>query len=361
MQKIYVFFFLGLVILLGGLNFGLYKYNEADKAVFFQRLKDHFLFYCESSHCGIGYLTKDFDPSTGEWSLDWIKRDSFLGVGDEQKPGITIMTVQLDYITPEFVDGKFVFDKKSSSRMAYEWVTGPATTPDSPFMIHSWTYTINPPDIESILATESSFYKLEKNEFAWPNLSQGGPIIIDSAVLKKTIKSKYVRTPNGNFLVLLIFANVLLILIYSFVYFNALGSKIKKIKGKEKEKILDKSQDLWHVLERKCNPQKYMSPYNKEMVDKANSIYAELQKTDKSDEISLKEIRRRIESELHISFIDKDEIESLKYIVNPSNYMQPYNAEKVAFANELYAKLQDETIHIDELDSIKEQLEKLKF
>ena len=30
-------------------------------------------------------------------------------------------------------------------------------------------------------------------------------------------------------------------------------------------------------------------------------------------------------------------------------------------ANELYAKLQDETIHIDELDSIKEQVEKLKL
>lgn len=44
--------------------------------------------------------------------------------------------------------------------MAYEFVTGPSTTPDSPFMLHAWTYTTNPPDIESILATKSSFYKL---------------------------------------------------------------------------------------------------------------------------------------------------------------------------------------------------------
>ena len=244
--------------------------------------------------------------------------------------------------------------------MAYEFVTGPSTTPDSPFMLHEWTYTTNPPDIESILATKSSFYKLEKDDYAIP-FTSGGRIIYGSATMNTSIKAKYVRTPNGNFLVLLIFANVLFILIYSVIYFNALGSKIKKIKGKEKEKILDKTQALWYVLERKCNPQKYMSSYNKEMVDKANSIYAELQKTDKSDEISLKEIRRRIESELQISFIDKDEIESLKYIANPLNYMQPYNAEKVALANELYAKLQDETIHIDELDSIKEQVEKLKL
>lgn len=352
MQKIYGFFFFGLVILLGGLNYGLYKYNEADKRDFYQQLKDQFVF--SESYRGIGYLTKDFDPSTGEWSLDWIKTETF-GFGDEQKTGIIIQTVQLEPGILKGVDGKRI------SYMAYEFVTGPSTTPDSPFMIHEWTYTTNPPDIESILATKSSFYKLEKDDYAIPSAGGGVEILYSSATMNIATKAKYVRTPNGNFLVLLSFANVLLILIYSGIYFIALGSKIKKIKGKDKEIILDKTQGLWYVLERKCNPQNYMSPYNKEMVDKANSIYAELQKTDKSDEISLKEIRKRIESELQISFIDKDEIESLKYLANPSNYMQPYNAEKVALANELYAKLQDETIHIDELDSIKEQVEKLKL
>lgn len=351
MQKIYVFFFLGLVILLGGLNFGLYKYNEADKRDFYQQLSEQFVF--SDSYHGIGYLTKDFDPSTGEWSLDWIKTEIF-GFDDEQETGIIIQTVQLEPSILKGVDGKRI------SYMAYEFVTGPSTTPDSPFMLHAWTYTTNPPDIESILATKSSFYKLEKDDYAI-SFASGGQIIYGSATMNIATKAKYVITPNGNFLVLLIFANVLLILIYSGIYFNALGSKTKKIKDKENEIILDKTQDLWYVLERKCNPQKYMSPYNKEMVNKANSIYAELQKTDKSDEIFLKEIRRRIESELQISFIDKDEIESLKYIANPSNYMQPYNAEKVALANELYAKLQDETIHIDELDSIKEQVEKLNL
>lgn len=352
MQKIYGFFFLGLVILLGGLNFGLYKYNEADKQEFYQQLSDQFVF--SESYRGLGYLTKDFDPSTGEWSLDWIKTEAF-GFGAEQKTGIIIQTVQLEPSILKVVDGKRI------SYMAYEFATGPSTTPNSPFMLHEWTYTTNPPDIESILATKSSFYKLEKDDYAIPFTGSGGQIIYGSATMNIATKAKYVRTPNGNFLVLLIIANILLFLLYSGIYFNALGSKIKKIKGKEKEKILDKTQGLWYVLERKCNPQNYMSPYNKEMVDKANSIYAELQKTDKSDEISLKEIRRRIESELQISFIDKDEIESLKFIANPSNYMQPYNAEKVALANELYAKLQDETIHIDELDSIKEQIEKLKL
>lgn len=352
MQKIYTFFFLGLVILLGGLNFGLYKCNEADERECLQQLKDQFDF-CDNSYHGIGYLTKDFDPSTGEWSLDVIQTESFY-CGHEIKTGIMIRTVQLEPSILKGVDGKRI------SYMAYEFVTGPSTAPDEPFMLHEWTYTTDPPDIESILATRSFFYKLEKSYDATPYRG-GERIIYGPAIMNYSLKVKYVITPNGNFLMLLIIADVFLILIYSGIYFNVLDSKIKKIKSKEKEKILDKTQELWYVLERKCNPQKYMSPYNKEMIDKANSIYAELQKTDKSDEISLKEIRRRIESELQISFIDKDEIESLKYIANPSNYMQPYNAEKVTLANELYAKLQNETIHIDELDGIKKQIEKLKL
>lgn len=352
MQKIYGFFYLGLFILLAGLNSGLYIYNEADQREFYQQLQNQFLF-CESYN-GLGYLTKDFDPSTGEWSLDWIRTEAF-GYGDDQKPGVIIETVQLEPSLLKRVDGKRI------SYMAYKFATGPTTTPGYSFMLHGWTYTTYPPDIESILATKSSFYKLEKDDYAIPYTGSGVQIIYGTATMNITTKAKYVRTPNGNFSVLFIIANILLILMYSFIYFKSLGSKIKKIKDKQMEKNLDKTQGLWYVLERKCNPQNYMSPYNKEMVDKANIIYAELQKTDKSDKISLKEIRRRIESELQISFIDKDEIESLKSIANPLNYMQPYNADKVALANELYAKLRDETIHIDELDSIKEEVKKLKL
>lgn len=103
MQKIYVSFLLGLVFLLGGLNFGLYKYNEADKQDFYQQLRDQFVL--SESYCGIGYLTKDFDPATGEWSLDWI-RTGFFGFGDEEKTGIIINTVQLEPSILKGVDGK---------------------------------------------------------------------------------------------------------------------------------------------------------------------------------------------------------------------------------------------------------------
>ena len=194
MQKIYGFFFLGLVILLGGLNFGLYKYNEADKREFNQQLRNHFVFSEENYH-GIGYLTKDFDPSTGEWSLDWIKTEWFVfGDEDEKKPGIIIQTVQLEPSILKGVDGKRI------SYMAYEFATGPSTTPNSPFMLHGWTYTTYPPDIESILATKSSFYKLEKDDYAIPFTGCGGQIFYGSATMNIAVKANYVRTPNGNFI-----------------------------------------------------------------------------------------------------------------------------------------------------------------
>lgn len=85
--------------------------------------------------------------------------------------------------------------------MAYEFVTGPSTTPNSPFMLHEWTYTTNPPDIESILATKSSFYKLEKDDYAILFASDE-QIIYGSATMNIAAKAKYVRTPNGNFLML---------------------------------------------------------------------------------------------------------------------------------------------------------------
>lgn len=103
MQKIYASFLLGLVFLLGGLNFGLYKYNEADKKDFYLQLSNKFVF--SDSDQGIGYLTKDFDPATGEWSLDWI-RTGFFGFGDEEKTGIIINTVQLEPSILKGVDGK---------------------------------------------------------------------------------------------------------------------------------------------------------------------------------------------------------------------------------------------------------------
>ena len=96
------------------------------------------------------------------------------------------------------------------------------------------------------------------------------------------------------------------------------------------------------------------------MVDKANTIYACLQETKDNDIESLKDIRRQIESELGVSFVDMMEVEKLKVLANPSNFMNPYDPNKVSLANMLYSKLQDEVIPIDDFESIKEQVERLK-
>ena len=60
-------------------------------------------------------------------------------------------------------------------------------------------------------------------------------------------------------------------------------------------------------------------------------------------------------SELGISLIDKEELNELKQKVNPKNFMQPYNAEKVSLANELYSILSDENLDYVRMMEVKEK------
>ena len=97
-----------------------------------------------------------------------------------------------------------------------------------------------------------------------------------------------------------------------------------------------KAETLRERLLRLCNPQNYMRNYDKEKVDKANRLYQRLLQTKADDKESLMEIQEMAVSELGISFVEKEDLEELKEKVNPMNYMNPYNADKVTLANELY-------------------------
>lgn len=97
-----------------------------------------------------------------------------------------------------------------------------------------------------------------------------------------------------------------------------------------------KAETLRERLLRLCNPQNYMRNYDKEKVDKANCLYQRLLQTKADDKESLMEIQEMAVSELGISFVEKEDLEELKEKVNPMNYMNPYNADKVTLANELY-------------------------
>lgn len=73
------------------------------------------------------------------------------------------------------------------------------------------------------------------------------------------------------------------------------------------------------------------------------------------DKDALIEIQMQASSELGINFIDKAELEDLKEKVNPKGFLNPYNAEKVSLANELYAVLVKDDLTYGELMEVKEK------
>lgn len=125
---------------------------------------------------------------------------------------------------------------------------------------------------------------------------------------------------------------------------------IKQVRSDKK-----KSETLYQRLVRLCNPKNFIDNYDKEKVEKANIIYKRLLETTPDNNDALIEIQMQASSELEINFIDKAELEDLKEKVNPKRFLNPYNAEKVSLANELYAVLAKDDLTYRELMEVKEK------
>ena len=124
---------------------------------------------------------------------------------------------------------------------------------------------------------------------------------------------------------------------------------------KESKVNKKKSETLYQRLVRLCNPKNFIDNYDKEKVEKANIIYKRLLETTPDNNDALIEIQMLASSELGINFIDKAELEDLKEKVNPKRFLNPYNAEKVSLANELYAVLAKDNLTYEELMEVKEK------
>ena len=129
---------------------------------------------------------------------------------------------------------------------------------------------------------------------------------------------------------------------------------IKEIKVNKK-----KSETLYQRLVRLCNPKIFINNYDKEKVEKANIIYKKLLETTPDNNDALKEIQIQASSELGINFIDKAELKDLREKVNPKRFINPYNAEKVSLANELYAILAKDNLTYGEMIEVKEKAKEL--
>ncbi|MBR4064403.1 MAG: hypothetical protein IKK02_03990 [Tidjanibacter sp.] len=77
------------------------------------------------------------------------------------------------------------------------------------------------------------------------------------------------------------------------------------------------------------------------------------------DKESLNEIQLLAVEELGINLINNDRVQELIERVNPNNFINPYNAEKLAIANELYSTLSKEGLTYNELEEVEEKAKQL--
>ena len=120
-----------------------------------------------------------------------------------------------------------------------------------------------------------------------------------------------------------------------------------------------KEESLYDRLLRLCNPSNFVKNYDKDKVERANDIYKKLLSISSDDKETLEEIQKQAIMDLGITFIDKELLNELKQKVNPKNYMNPYNAEKVSIANDLYSRLNNEELtyyEFVEIDKLAKQL-----
>lgn len=122
---------------------------------------------------------------------------------------------------------------------------------------------------------------------------------------------------------------------------------------KKRNKI--KEECLYDKLKRLCNPANFLKDYNKENIDKANTIYQQLMEIEPDNKEALMALQSRAVTELSITLIETEKLKELIEKVNPQRFMKPYNAEKVGIANDLYSRLNKEGLTFEEFIEIEGQ------
>lgn len=138
------------------------------------------------------------------------------------------------------------------------------------------------------------------------------------------------------------------------IFIGLLIPIITKYRRKEKKR----NQPIFDKLKDKISPANFMNPYDETKVGKANILFDQLMKTNPSDIDSLKRIREQATDELGVSFISEEYIEELKTKCNPKRFMEPYDAEKIQIANSLYNKLLNNENNIETIEEIEGEINK---
>lgn len=101
-----------------------------------------------------------------------------------------------------------------------------------------------------------------------------------------------------------------------------------------------KQPSLLQRLKKQSNPRNFIENYDKEKLEIANSIYEKALNINDEDKESIASLIDEAEEKLGIFIVTKREIKELRDRCNPKNFMKPYNADKIAKANNIYGDLQ---------------------
>ena len=114
-------------------------------------------------------------------------------------------------------------------------------------------------------------------------------------------------------------------------------------------------QQLLALLRKACFPKNFMEPYDFEKINVANDIYSKLQADNLSSQ-DVYSLRDRAVKELGIKIDASFLFEELSSVCNPENFMDPYDAEKVNTANELYHRVLENKDDILALEDIMKEV-----
>lgn len=160
-------------------------------------------------------------------------------------------------------------------------------------------------------------------------------------------KRAYIKEHNNNLLIVLsIIVAVLLSIVLVLNIFHA--KELKRLK-----------QSILQRIIRLSNPNLYLKKYDSSKVEIANSIYNSALSTNENDMHTILELCDKIENNLGVSLLEQAEIKDLLERSNPKNFTNPYNAVRLEKANIIYAKLQKEKISYRMYLNIKKEIDSL--
>lgn len=107
------------------------------------------------------------------------------------------------------------------------------------------------------------------------------------------------------------------------------------------------------------NPKRFMKKYDEKKIEAANYIYNKAMSISEEDEAAIIDLCDQLENDLGISLVENQEIKKLLKMSNPKNFTKPYNAEKLERANRIYAYLQKEKIYYRKFVEIRKEVESL--